>query len=127
MSLRVADGLRTVATTFEGVDEYIATFPPATQQVLQGVRRALHAAVPGASERISYNIPTVTLDGRSIVYFAGWKRHISVYPVPDGDADYEAAIAPYRSGASTAKFPLTKPVPYDLVGHIAMRLAASHR
>ena len=121
-----AGRLRTVATTFESVDQYIATFPPATQRVLQDVRRALHDAVPGAGETISYNIPTVTLDDRSIVHFAGWKRHISLYPVPDGDAAYEAAVAPYRSGASTVKFPLAEPVPYDLVGDIAMRLAASH-
>ena len=114
-----------MATTFESVDEYIATFPLTTQRVLQDVRRAIHEAVPGAGERISYNIPTVTLDGRSIVHFAGWHRHISLYPVPDGDADFEAAVAPYRSGASTAKFPLSRPVPYDLVGHIATRLARS--
>ncbi|MGI9029678.1 MAG: hypothetical protein ACR2HP_06790, partial [Ilumatobacteraceae bacterium] len=48
---------------------------------------------------------------------------VSVYPIPDGDDDYEIALAPYRSGASTAKFALDKPIPYDVIG----RIAALHR
>ena len=106
------------------------TTSPASRQRPNGCSTTsaatLHAAVPGAGETISYDIPALTLHGRSVVYFAGWKRHVSVYPVPDGDDDYEAALAPYRSGASTAKFPLTEPVPYQLVAQIATLLAASH-
>ena len=124
MSLRNARRRITVATTFDTVDDYIASFPAATQRVLEDVRRAMHSAVPGAGETISYDIPTLTLDGRAVVYFAGWKRHVSVYPVPDGDAELEAALAPYRSGASTAKFPLTEPVPYELIARIATLLAS---
>jgi uncharacterized protein YdhG (YjbR/CyaY superfamily) len=120
-------GLTGVANNFHSVDDYIATFPAATQAVLHDVRRAMHAAVPGAGETISYDIPTLTLDGRSVVYFAGWKRHVSVYPVPAGSPRYEQRVAPYRSGASTAKFPLSKPVPYELVGEIAALLATAPR
>ncbi len=56
------------------------------------------------------------------MYFAGWKRHVSVYPIPDGDATFEAEIAPYRSGASTARFPLGRPIPYDLIGRVPLLL-----
>lgn len=79
--------------------------------------------MPGSGETISYDIPTLTVDGGSLVYFAGWKRHVSVYPIPDGDDEYESELAPYRSGASTAKFPLDKPVPYELIARIAALLA----
>ena len=75
---------------------------------------------------ISYDMPTLTLHGRSVVHFAGWKGHVSVYPLPSGDAEFEAAVAPYRSGASTARFPLSEPVPYDLVARIAELLARRH-
>jgi uncharacterized protein YdhG (YjbR/CyaY superfamily) len=109
--------------TFTSVDDYIASFPPDVQDVLQEVRRTIHAAVPGAGEKISYDIPTITLEGRSVVYFAGWKRHVSVYPVPAGDEAYEALVAPHRSGAGTAKFPLNKPIPHDVIAAIASRLA----
>ena len=113
--------------TLISVDDYIATFPPEVRTVLAEVRRTLHAAVPGAEEAMRYDIPTLTLDGRSLVHFAGWKHHVSVYPVPDGDADYERAMAPHRSGASTAKFPLDEPIPLDLVGRIARLLAEQRR
>jgi uncharacterized protein YdhG (YjbR/CyaY superfamily) len=115
-------------TKFQSVDAYIASFPTDVQAVLEEVRQALHAAVPGADETISYDIPTLTLDGRAVVYFAGWKKHVSVYPLPEGDREFDEAVTPYRSGASTAKFPLSRPVPLELVrraGHLLAERAAA--
>lgn len=67
------------------VDGYIAQFPDDVQAVLQEVRRTMHAAVPGAEEVISYQIPTLRRDGKAVVHFAGWREHVSVYPIPAGD------------------------------------------
>jgi uncharacterized protein YdhG (YjbR/CyaY superfamily) len=107
------------------VDDYIASFPEETQAVLQQMRRAIHDAVPGAGEKISYQIPTVTLDGKAVVYFSGWAKHVSLYPVPDGDAALDDELAPYRAGKGTLKFPLAKPIPYELIGRAAAQLAAA--
>lgn len=111
------------------VDEYIASFPPDVQRTLTDVRAAIRAAAPGTGERISYGIPTFTLDGRYVVYFSGWKRHISVYPIPDVGADAELArrIAPYESGKGTLKFPLDKPMPLELISAVAARLLQQRR
>ena len=109
--------------SFADVDAYIGSFPADVQQVLDTVRRTLHEAVPGAGERISYQIPTITVDGRSLVHFAGWKRHISLYPGPEGDADLDAALAPYRSGQGTLRFPLDQPMPLALIARVARCLA----
>jgi uncharacterized protein YdhG (YjbR/CyaY superfamily) len=106
------------------VDEYIGSFPPEVQRVLDEIRRTIHRTIPDAEERISYNIPTFTLDGRYVVYFAGWKGHVSVYPVPGGDQAFEQDIAPYRSGKGTLKFRLDAPIPYDLIERLATLLAA---
>jgi uncharacterized protein YdhG (YjbR/CyaY superfamily) len=106
------------------VDEYIAGFPPEVQSVLNQLRATIQAAAPRAQETISYQMPTFTLDGRSLVHFAGWKRHVSVYPVPDGGEEFARAIAPYRSGRSTVRFDLGKPIPYDLVTAIVRLLLA---
>jgi uncharacterized protein YdhG (YjbR/CyaY superfamily) len=119
---RTRQRLIVMATAFSSVDDYITSFPPDVQEVLQEVRRTIHAAVPGSGEKISYDIPTITLGGRAVVYFAGWKRHVSVYPLAAGDDEYEARVAPYRSGAGTAKFPLDKPIPFDVIAAIATRL-----
>ncbi|GAA1557786.1 iron chaperone [Streptomyces globosus] len=106
------------------VDDYLAALPEEVRPVLHEVRRTLHAAVPGAGETISYGIPALTSGGRAVVYFAGWKHHISVYPVPDtaGDAALEAELTPYRAGRGTLKFPLNHPVPLPLLARVAARL-----
>ena len=101
------------------VEEYIGSFPADVRAILEHVRRAILDAVPGAGETISYRIPTITLDGRPLLYFAGWKHHISVYPAPVGDEALERRLGPYRSAKSTLKFPLSRPVPYDLIAQVA--------
>ena len=53
---------------FASVDDYIATFPPDVQTVLEKVRDTIHAAAPGATESISYQIPTFSIGGRPVVY-----------------------------------------------------------
>jgi uncharacterized protein YdhG (YjbR/CyaY superfamily) len=112
-------------TEFTSVDEYIASFPADVQAVLGQVRRAILGAVPGAGEAISYRIAAVTLDGAPLLYFAGWKRHVSLYPVPAGDAEFERALEPYRAAKSTLRFPLSQPVPLDLIARVARRHAAA--
>jgi uncharacterized protein YdhG (YjbR/CyaY superfamily) len=116
-----------MAQHFETVDEYIASFPAEVQEVLQEIRRRCHAAVPDSGEMISYGIPTITLGGTYVVYFAAWTHHISVYPVPNGDDVFQRNIAPYRAAKGTLKFPLGKPVPYELIGQVAALLAEERK
>jgi uncharacterized protein YdhG (YjbR/CyaY superfamily) len=106
------------------IDDYVASQPAEIQPILQEVRKRCHEAVPGAGEMISYGIPTITLYGHYVVYFAGWKHHLSVYPVPHGDEELRAEMAPYLTGKGTLKFPLGKSIPYDTIEKVAARLAA---
>jgi uncharacterized protein YdhG (YjbR/CyaY superfamily) len=103
---------------FTSVDEYIESFPADVQEVLEEVRRTVRAVVPEAGEKISYQIPTITLDGKALLYFGAWKDHVSIYPIPPVDDALAADIEPYRSGKGTLKFPLTKPVPYNLISRL---------
>lgn len=103
---------------FTTIDEYISTFPADIQAILENIRQAIHKAVPEATETMSYGIPTFDLNGQHLVFFAGWKQYISLYPLPAGDAAFQQKIAPYKKEKSTLRFPLDKPIPYDLVGEI---------
>ena len=103
-----------------GVDQYIDSFPGEVQVILEKVRRTIHDAVPGAGEKISYQIPTITLDGRPLMYFSGWQKHISLYPIPRADEALDRELAPYRSGKGTLKFPLSQAIPYNLIGRLAV-------
>lgn len=107
------------------VDDYIAGFPPDTQAALRRARTAIRQAVPEASEGISYGIPTFYVNGSYLVYLAGWKRHISLYPVPTGDADLETELTSYRSGKGTLQFPHGSSIPDGLIGRIVAALRAS--
>jgi uncharacterized protein YdhG (YjbR/CyaY superfamily) len=106
------------------VDEYLATMPDQVREILTEIRRRVHRAVPESGEKISYGIPTFTLDGRYFIYLAGWKRHVSMYPIPDVEPELAAAIEPYRASKGTLKFPLRQPIPYDLIERLATVAAA---
>ncbi|MBL8980569.1 MAG: DUF1801 domain-containing protein [Gemmatimonadetes bacterium] len=98
------------------VAEYLDETPPKARKLLQQIRRAVHRAVPGVTERISYRIPTFDLDGKYLIYMAAFKEHVSVYPVTKGmEERHGKAIAPYRSGRGTLRFPLDRPLPIALV------------
>jgi uncharacterized protein YdhG (YjbR/CyaY superfamily) len=112
-----------MAAQITTVDEYIASCRDDVQEILGEIRRRLRGAVPDAGETISYGIPTMTLHGKRLVYFGTWKHHIAVYPVPAADQALEQEIAPYRAGKGTLRFPLRKPIPYDLIERLAALLA----
>ena len=109
---------------FATVDEYIASFPPEVQRTLEEVRAAIRSVVPGTEERISYGIPTFAVEGRYVVYFSGWKRHVSVYPIPDVSSDpaFERQLKPFMAGKGTLKFALDQPLPIELIQRVAKRL-----
>jgi uncharacterized protein YdhG (YjbR/CyaY superfamily) len=109
---------------FETVEAYLASFPDEVRPILERVRTTIQAAVPRAEETISYDIPTFKVDGKPVVYFAGWKHHVSVYPIPDADERLEEELAPFRAEKGTLKFPLGRPIPYELIGRAASLLAA---
>lgn len=102
------------------VAAYLAGMPPGARRALRQLRTAIKTAAPGLTERISYRIPAFELGGRPLLYIAGFKAHVSVYPVTSGMlARYGKAIAPYRAGKGTLRFPLDAPMPVDLVAKLA--------
>lgn len=108
-------------TDFKSVDEYLATYPEEVQAILQRVRSTIRKALPEAEEVISYQIPAYKLDGGTVLYFAGWKRHYSLYPATDRLVEaFKEGLAPYEvNEKGTIRFPLSRPVPMKLIGRIA--------
>ncbi len=100
------------------IDAYISSCPADAQLILEQVRRTIRNAVPAAGETISYGMPTITLNGRDLVSFAAWKRHIGLYPLPAVDDAFAQELAPYRAAKGTVRFPLGQPIPYDLIARL---------
>jgi uncharacterized protein YdhG (YjbR/CyaY superfamily) len=109
------------------IDQYIASFPEEVQQILQKIRATIRQAAPDAEETIKYQMPTFTLHG-NLVHFAAYTKHIGFYPVPRGNALFEDELSAYASGRGTARFPLDKPIPFDLISRIVeFRVKATYQ
>jgi uncharacterized protein YdhG (YjbR/CyaY superfamily) len=136
------------------VDEYIAGFPPHVAERLQRIREIIVAEVMRApasresgvepqkvsaplsgesgaepqhaqpEEKMRYGIAAVMLGGRYALHFAGWKKHIGLYPVPTLDEPLESEIAPYRAEKDSVGFPHSKPIPYDLIRSVTRAIVA---
>ena len=100
------------------IDGYIAEFPPETRKALQEVRALVSAAAPDATETISYAIPTFDMNGKHLVHFAAYERHVGFYPTGGGIAAFKEELEPYRSGKGSVQFPLGQPLPSDLIRRI---------
>ena len=107
------------------VEEYIAGFPPEVAARLRRIREVILAEVPSPEEKMRYGIAAVMLGGRYALHYAGWKKHIGLYPVPTLDEPLEGTIAPYRAEKDSVVFPHAKPIPYELIGEVTAAIVAS--
>jgi uncharacterized protein YdhG (YjbR/CyaY superfamily) len=110
----------------KNVAQYIAGFPKDVQRALQAVRRTIQRTAPEAQETISYGIPAFMLNDTYLVYFAGYEKHVSVYPVPAGTTAFNRSVAAYRAGKGTLRFPLERQIPYSLLQRIVRALIRSN-
>ena len=110
--------MKTKQTGPANIDKYIADFPRDVREVLQKIRMTIKRAAPKAEETISYKMPTFNLHGQYLIYFAAYKKHIGLYPVPSGDAEFNKEVSKYQSGKGTLQFPLDQPIPYKLITKI---------
>ena len=113
------------AATPSSIDEYIANFPEDVQKILQEIRMVIRGTAPGAVETISYDKPTFNLNGTYLIYFAGWKKHVALYPVSGKIAEaLSAELSGYKGTKGSVHFPLKKPMPLDLIRKITeLRIA----
>ena len=101
----------------ETVDQYIGGFPAETQKILKKIRSTIKKAAPKGEERISYGIAGYFENG-ILIYFAGFKNHVSVYPAPRSEPEFKKELAAFKGGKGTIQFPVDKPIDYDLITRI---------
>jgi uncharacterized protein YdhG (YjbR/CyaY superfamily) len=98
------------------IDEYLATLPDDQRAALERVRREVHRLVPDAEEMISYGMPGFRLHGRSLLWFAGWKQHCSLYPLTDAFlAEHADELAEFEQTKGSVHFTPERPIPDDLL------------
>ena len=112
-------------TDYKNADEYLATFPPDVRKILETVRKTIRAAVPGAAEVISYQVPAFKKDGGWIFYYSGYKAHYSLACPPPFAAfkAFAKELAPYKRSTSAVQFPYDERVPTALIAKMAKHQA----
>ena len=101
------------------VDDYLAALPEASRAALEKLRKTIKAAAPEAAETISYQMPAFTDHGRSLVSYAAFKDHCSLFPASQAVKDALGdKLKPYMTGKATIRFHADKPLPVALVKRI---------
>ncbi|CAN5906139.1 DUF1801 domain-containing protein [soil metagenome] len=100
------------------ITDYINLFPEDVQTHLRKIRAIIKENAPEAVENMSYGMPSYKTNGKPLVYFAGFKKHIGFYATPTGHATFAEQLAKYKQGKGSVQFPLDQPIPFDLIGRI---------
>ncbi len=99
------------------IDEYIALFPAEVKELLEKIRTAIIQTVPKAEEYIGYEMPAYRLNG-ILVYFAAFKKHISLFPGPTAIDAFKEELSVYKTSKGTIQFPIEKGIPVTLIKKI---------
>ena len=96
------------------IDGYLAAIDADKRAALQKLRRAIHAAVPGLEECISYQMPAFRHQGKVLVWFAAGARHCAFYPGAVVQ-DFSDELGAYETSKGTIRFQPDRPLPAVLV------------
>lgn len=102
------------------VTNYISTFPEPVQKIMQQLREIITKTAPEATESMAYGMPAYKIKGKPLVYFAGYKNHLGFYATPTGHEAFAAELSRYKQGKGSVQFPLSEPMPYDLIKRIVV-------
>lgn len=112
----------------KSIEEYISSCPESIQNTLRLLQKTIREEIPNAEETISYGVPTFKVNGNYVVYFAGYKEHISLYPIFDALLEGLGNEDTYKkTGKGTMQFPFDQPLPLSLIRKIVKRLLLEHQ
>ena len=104
------------------IDEYILAQDENRREQLEQVRKAIAGSIPGATEKISWSMPTFW-DGHNIIHFAAAKKHIGLYPGAEAVAHFAEQLdqlgIKYSKGS--IRIPYSDSLPLELIAAIADR------
>jgi uncharacterized protein YdhG (YjbR/CyaY superfamily) len=110
------------------VQAYLASLPPSVRKRVREMRVAIRAVAPKAIEGRAYGLIGYKLDGRPLVYCAGFKRHTSLFPMTASIRRAHAAeLEGYKTSTGTIQFPLDRPLPTGFVKRLVRARLAEMR
>ncbi len=104
-------------STYTTIDEYLAQCPAEQRPRLEQLRAALREAAPDASEKISWQMPTLYQQG-NLVHFCAHSNHIGFYPGSSGVEHFSDKLVDYKTSKGAIQLPNSQPLPLALVQEI---------
>jgi uncharacterized protein YdhG (YjbR/CyaY superfamily) len=98
------------------VEAYLARVPEPALTTLKKIRAMIRASAPkGATEAISYGIPSFQYKG-ALVGYAAFKEHCSFFPMSGRVIEeFAEELKEYKMSKGTIQFAVDKPLPDGLV------------
>ena len=100
------------------VAAYLQDIPEQTTERIDELQAAIKAAAPKAEEVISYNMPAYKQNGKALVYFAAYAKHVGFYPTASPMVVFADELSKYKTSKGAIQFPLDKKIPAALVKKI---------
>jgi uncharacterized protein YdhG (YjbR/CyaY superfamily) len=110
------------------INEYLAKVNADQRATLEKLRRTILATTPSAEECISYGLPAIRLNGRSLVFFGAWANHCAFYPGSSTTLKkFRNGLSDFQTSKGTIRFTTDKPLPSGLVKKLVRaRMAENH-
>lgn len=100
------------------VDAYIANFNGETRRRLERLRKLIRESSPDAEEALSYGLVGYKRNGKPLVYFGGFEKHVGFYATPNGHEAFAEEFAQYKQGKGSVQLLLDKPLPEELIKRV---------
>lgn len=107
-------------TEWRDIDHYISSLPEQVAGLANKIRAVISENAPDAVPSIAYNMPAYKYLGKPLVYFAAFTNHIGFYALPSGNDAFKAQLSKYKTGKGSIQFPLSQPMPFDLIRDIVV-------
>ncbi|MEY3967197.1 MAG: hypothetical protein RL137_97 [Bacteroidota bacterium] len=95
----------------------IARFPEHAQEQLKELHFFIDSTVPNLTQKMGYGIPTFQLHGKNFIHYAGYSKHLGLYPGAKAIAHFanEFEARGYKFSKGAVQFPIQEALPFDLI------------
>lgn len=104
----------------EDIEAYLSQFTGQTRARLEQIRDIITTSTPVSTEVMNYGIPTFKHNGKNLIHYAGYAKHVAIYPGPATIERFSEELKPYKTSKGTIQFPHDQPLPLDLITQIAI-------
>ncbi len=100
------------------IDEYLKRLDDCVRERVIDLRAKIHEIVPEAEDSMGYGVLAVRYRGKVLLYYAGFKKHVGLYPNSDAIEKFRDELTHYPTSKGTIRFPLHEEMPWKLLEKI---------